>query len=60
MVKRNLEALLAGHPGRYLPKRGSPVPLRNSRGGREESSTARDRLQHRRKTGSSNDGFILV
>lgn len=41
MIKRSLEALLAGHPGRYLLGRGSPVPLRNSSGGREESSIAR-------------------
>lgn len=40
MVKRNLRALLAGHPGRYLPEE-EPVPLRNSRRKGEESSTAR-------------------
>lgn len=41
VIKRSLEALLAGHPGRYLLGRGSPVPLRNSSGGGEESSIER-------------------
>ena len=59
MIKRSLEALLMGHPGRYLEE-GAPVPRGVPAEGGRSPVLHGDRLQPRRKTGSSNDGFILV